>query len=386
MENCLHSLARGRSSILDVMQAWSDISRKTPTIALRRTVTVTATVTATAPPSPNASIPNATLPTASSSPRIAVLAPDPNTSRRTPSIPHSLVTHGQAQQPVADFPGSPLTPIVPSQPQSATSRSRSPRTKTPAPEPSPQPPRQRPIDSKSSDSDSPSPSITRKMGIFDAPSGKLPTLHVGTPTPQMLSDLELAASRYFSLKKTPDVRDHLETCLGPLQGHYNVDKTAKDETDLVKWITEVSRIDKIRRREIEVYNEIAATRDRERSKRDRTTTSDITVDRPPKRKSSGSNSHRPPQSTSSSSSTGPHLRCPQLTPVERKLLEDNFGCFKCRIPFADHRSTDNACDFPPPAPDYKTVTVALVKDKYRSLSSDLKKKFASAPGALVDGW
>ncbi|KAJ7705257.1 hypothetical protein B0H17DRAFT_1192955 [Mycena rosella] len=217
---------------------------------------------------------------------------------------------------------------MPSQPQSTTLQSLLLRTKTLTPKPTPH---LHPTDSDSSDSDSPLPLIVHEMTIFNTPSGKVPTLHAGTPTPQILSDLELAANCYFSLKKTPDnkkiymlttcfedhrvmdilrieserecmevlsmlafmaevhkllllsdwecklrdnvhwhrqgpdevytvftttVRDHLEMCLSPLQGHYNINKTTKEETDLVRWIKEVSHIDKVCHHEIEVYNEI----------------------------------------------------------------------------------------------------------------------------------
>ncbi|KAF9236821.1 hypothetical protein BU15DRAFT_49524 [Melanogaster broomeanus] len=55
------------------------------------------------------------------------------------------------------------------------------------------------------------------------------------------------------------------------------------------------------------------------------------------------------------SSNRPFVRLPPLTTEERKLLQDNDGCFKCRLPFQRHTSRNCTNDFPD-AKSYKTLT------------------------------
>jgi len=50
---------------------------------------------------------------------------------------------------------------------------------------------------------------------------------------------------------------------------------------------------------------------------------------------------------------------PALTTIERTLLQDNKGCFKCRIPFANHLSCNCPVGFPDKA-NYKPLTEADV--------------------------
>jgi hypothetical protein len=50
-------------------------------------------------------------------------------------------------------------------------------------------------------------------------------------------------------------------------------------------------------------------------------------------------SHQNPNSSSTTNAT--HTFPPKLTPEECKLLQDSDGCFKCRVPYADHRCHDH---------------------------------------------
>jgi hypothetical protein len=52
-------------------------------------------------------------------------------------------------------------------------------------------------------------------------------------------------------------------------------------------------------------------------------------------------------------------RLPVLTTSERALLQDNEGCFKCHVPFADHLSRNCPTGFPDKA-NYKLLTEADV--------------------------
>jgi hypothetical protein len=53
------------------------------------------------------------------------------------------------------------------------------------------------------------------------------------------------------------------------------------------------------------------------------------------------------------------IRLPALTIEERKLLQDNEGCFKCRRPFQKHTSWNCPNDFPD-AKVYKTLTANII--------------------------
>lgn len=60
-------------------------------------------------------------------------------------------------------------------------------------------------------------------------------------------------------------------------------------------------------------------------------------------------------STASSTTSVPCKQCPKLLDMERKLLNDNKGCVKCRKFFVDHRAVNCPNDFSNPI-RYKTLT------------------------------
>ncbi|KAF9226046.1 hypothetical protein BS17DRAFT_806992 [Gyrodon lividus] len=74
-----------------------------------------------------------------------------------------------------------------------------------------------------------------------------------------------------------------------------------------------------------------------------------------------------------SSTTNKFLCLPALTMDERKILQDNEGCFKCRCPFQKHTSRDCPYNFPDP----KT---------YKPLTADdiAAKKLKTTPIAAID--
>ncbi|KAI0336960.1 hypothetical protein BDW22DRAFT_1473408 [Trametopsis cervina] len=74
---------------------------------------------------------------------------------------------------------------------------------------------------------------------------------------------------------------------------------------------------------------------------------------------------------------------PPLTTAERNLLYKHFGCFKCRVFFADHKSAECTTG-PPPGANYRELTEAdAVKAKAEKDAKDRKNAFKSAKAATA---
>jgi hypothetical protein len=118
--------------------------------------------------------------------------------------------------------------------------------------------------------------------------------------------------------------------------------------DFKKWMADVRRLDDgIRADRLEL--ELAMKNNRDSNRRNNPLTE------PPRRTNvtTTSSTVAIPSNTVASSSTTRYA--PRLTDLERQLLTDNEGCFKCRKPFADHRSKDCPNNFPNGV-GYRTLT------------------------------
>ena len=70
-------------------------------------------------------------------------------------------------------------------------------------------------------------------------------------------------------------------------------------------------------------------------------------------------------------------RLPALTATKRALLQDNEGCFKCRVPFTDHLSRNCPTGFPDKA-SYKPLTEADIAVAKRHKANTKATKAAAA--------
>jgi hypothetical protein len=122
--------------------------------------------------------------------------------------------------------------------------------------------------------------------------------------------------------------------------------------DFRKWLNEVKRCDEALRAEREEYERIAKE-NRDVSRRANTP--------------SDPSSHRTPYTSSSAIPSVPRKQCPKLLDSERKLLNDNEGCVKCRHFFVNHRAAECPNDFPNLA-TYKTLVQADVDRVKRNRS------------------
>jgi len=113
-----------------------------------------------------------------------------------------------------------------------------------------------------------------------------------------------------------------------------------------KWLGEVKRCDDVLRAEREEYERIA------KDNRDASRRTNNSNDPSSRRVPSNNNTSTVPFS---STSAAPRKQCPKLLDSERKLLNENEGCVKCRKFFQDHRAVDCPNDFPNPT-TYKTLT------------------------------
>ena len=120
--------------------------------------------------------------------------------------------------------------------------------------------------------------------------------------------------------------------------------------DFRKWLNEVKRCDDVLRTEREEY-ECIAKENRDTSRRNNYTNEP--------------SFHRAPSNNNNSSQTAPFAsttntpsiqkQCPKLLDSERKLLNENEGCLKCRCFFVEHRATNCPNDLPSPT-TYKSLT------------------------------
>ncbi|KIM88189.1 hypothetical protein PILCRDRAFT_3223 [Piloderma croceum F 1598] len=112
--------------------------------------------------------------------------------------------------------------------------------------------------------------------------------------------------------------------------------------DFKKWLADVRRLNEnIRSDRLELENVMKINRDmncRNNYLAEPSRCSNIPNTTTP------SSSAANPSNAATSSSTPRYAPC--LTELERQLLMDNEGCFKCRKPFADHRSKDCPNNFP----------------------------------------
>ncbi|KAJ7158308.1 hypothetical protein C8R43DRAFT_882412, partial [Mycena crocata] len=137
-----------------------------------------------------------------------------------------------------------------------------------------------------------------------------------------------------------------------LKDEYANDEPAKD-VDLDKidaWRTEVDRVDRKRlidhhkaKRMAEALLRAEALKRKAENDGERTS-----------KKPASSTSSKPP-STSSTASSRPARNCPKLTDDEKKLLDENDGCRKCRRFFCGHLGHNCPNDWPDAA-SYETLT------------------------------
>lgn len=137
-----------------------------------------------------------------------------------------------------------------------------------------------------------------------------------------------------------------------LEAHMNNDLAANyhaegiSEPVLCKWVEKVRLLDEKRLHYVARQKEAVDTA--LRAERAQAGT---------ERKSSNARPFTKNQSASTSTKTFVHL--PTLSDVERQLLRDNDGCFKCRQPFAGHTSNTCSKGFPDGA-TYKPLTAATI--------------------------
>jgi len=166
------------------------------------------------------------------------------------------------------------------------------------------------------------------------------------------------------------LRTHLESTMHPdLLGNYRADSKAKAAAQsFTAWLFEVKRVDDARLRALAQLNQAIENMER-RLKRAAQSDSNGA----PKR----SRSDAPTGGSSAANSTA--KRCPPLTEDEKKLLDANQGCRRCRLPFqTDHKSVDKTCNFPSATP-YVPVTQKTI-DAHRKGKG---KENAPAPAAAV---
>ncbi|KAG1810476.1 uncharacterized protein HD556DRAFT_1223852, partial [Suillus plorans] len=72
--------------------------------------------------------------------------------------------------------------------------------------------------------------------------------------------------------------------------------------------------------------------------------------------------NKPSTTQSNNTSSKPFVRLPPLSDIERQLLRDNDGCFKCWEPFAGHNSAACQNGFPDGS-KYKALTAASIASK-----------------------
>jgi len=169
------------------------------------------------------------------------------------------------------------------------------------------------------------------------------------------------------------LRAHLESAMHPdLLGDYRADSKAKAaDQAFTPWLFEVKRVDDARLRILAQLNAAIEGMER-RLKRAAQQDGHNTAKRS---RSDG------PANSGSSANTGTK-KCPPLTEDEKRLLDANQGCRRCRLPFqTDHRSADKTCDFPSASP-YVPVTQKSI-DAYRKGKGKDNKENAPAPPAAA---
>src|SRR6202167_1497175 len=122
--------------------------------------------------------------------------------------------------------------------------------------------------------------------------------------------------------------------------------------DFRKWLNEVRRCDEALRAEREEYERIAKDA-RDASRRANN------INEPSSRRVPNNNNNGFATTTASHATSAPRKQCPKLLDSERKLLNDNEGCVKCRKFVVDHRAANCPNNFPNPT-GYKTLTQADV--------------------------
>jgi hypothetical protein len=118
--------------------------------------------------------------------------------------------------------------------------------------------------------------------------------------------------------------------------------------DFRKWLNEVRRCDEVLRAEREEYERIA------KDNRDSSRRANF-VESSSRRFPNNNNTASYTSSAASSAPAAPRKQCPKLLDTERKLLNDNERCVKCRRFFVDHRAVNCPNDFPNPV-GYKTLS------------------------------
>jgi hypothetical protein len=156
-------------------------------------------------------------------------------------------------------------------------------------------------------------------------------------TPSYLKETELCHRIESGMTQKLALRCHLEKC----------SKVEKFN----EWLTEVKCVDDLIRVERAEFEQLAkATRNAGRR---------ANTLAEPSRRANSNNSVTAASTSIANSNSTTCVTLPRLTDIERKLLSDNGGCFKCRHVFVPHLSTACPNGFPNPS-SYKPLTQNFV--------------------------
>jgi hypothetical protein len=147
--------------------------------------------------------------------------------------------------------------------------------------------------------------------------------------------------------------------------------------DFRKWLNGVRRCDEVFRAEREEYEQIP--RDNRESSCRTSVSNEPSSRRIPNQNNNPSTSS---SSTAANSATipAPCKQCLKLLDSERKLLNKNNGCLKCRKFFVEHRAVNCPNNFPNPA-TYRSITQADVdrfkRTKTRGIAAVVSTQYAA---------
>jgi hypothetical protein len=147
--------------------------------------------------------------------------------------------------------------------------------------------------------------------------------------------------------------------------------------DFCKWLNDVRRCDDVLCVEREECERIA--RDNRESSRQTNFSNE-----PSSRRIPNQNNNLSASSSSAAANSAiisaPRKQCPKLLDSERKLLNENNRCLKCRKFWVDHRAVNCPNNFPNPA-TYRSITQADVdrfkRTKIRGVAAVVPTQYAS---------
>jgi len=189
-----------------------------------------------------------------------------------------------------------------------------------------------------------------EQGILNLPQGDMPFWDW---LQGILSTNALIVGTYAEMDEAA-LRTHIKSKMNQSLKEEANHKKTHVELDFKKWTTALQVLDEERINDERKMRELLA---KDRASRLETRRENARPLQNPSRTANTVTNRN--ASTSNSSSTTVSTRLPPLTQNERSLLAANSGCFKCRLPFVDHRSP--TCPNPFPTIDtYKTITEAVI--------------------------